>query len=178
MARRRASLLIRAAVVAACVLLAAACGAAAEVGGVDAADDVTLAPTPPAGGDGRSEPTEDGAAGRSDDDVVDVEDDDRPVERSLRPLTDAAIRDLAAREGIDRDDITVVLAQRVTWPDETLGCPLRGDERLGGPRRGVRVHLEADGRVYRYHAGGTREEPFLCDPRAAKSEEHADRIEP
>jgi hypothetical protein len=66
----------------------------------------------------------------------------------------------------------------VTWSDETLGCPLRGDDRLGGPRQGIRVHLEADERVYRYHTGGTRDEPFLCDPRAAKSEELDDRIEP
>lgn len=168
MAHSRGSPVVRTAVVTACLLVVAACGAAQDVGGADASDNAAVAATPLAEVD-RPAPT---------DDAVDVEDDDRPVERSLRPMIDAAIRDLAAREGVDPDEITVVLAQRVTWPDETLGCPLRGGERIGGPRQGTRVHLEADERVYRYHTGGARDDPFLCDPLAAKSEEHDDRIEP
>jgi hypothetical protein len=169
MAHTRGPLAVRTGVVTACLLLVAACGGAQEVGGADPSDDVAVAATPSADVDDRSAPT---------DAAVEVEDDDRPVERSLRPTIDAAIRDLATRAGVDPDEVTVVLAQRVTWSDETLGCPLRGDDRLGGPRQGIRVHLEADERVYRYHTGGTRDEPFLCDPRAAKSEELDDRIEP
>lgn len=168
MAHSRGPLVVRTAVVTACLLLAVACGAAQEAGDADAPDEVAVAATLPADVDDRA-PT---------DDVVEVEDDDRPVERSLRPTIDAAIRDLAVRAAVDPDQVTIVLAQRVTWPDETLGCPLRGSERIGGPRQGIRVHLEANERVYRYHTGGARDEPFLCDPRAAKSEDLGDRIEP
>lgn len=176
MARRRTSLRMRAAVLAVCLLLAAACGAAQEAGGAEG--EATTTPAPPTGVDAAAAPSDDGTARDDADGAVDVEGDDRPVERSLRPTIDAAVRDLAARVQVDPGEISVVLAQRVIWPDQTIGCPLRGDERIGGPRQGVRVHLEAGDRVYRYHSGGTREEPFLCDPQAVKSEEHSDRIEP
>lgn len=168
---------LRAMLVAACVLLATACGAAAEVEG--GAQDVvseaaTVASTVRPEHDAASH---DAVTPDVDDELANAEDDDRPVERSLRPVVDEAVRDLADRAAVPPDQIRVVLAQRVTWPDETLGCPLRGGEELGGPRPGTRVHLEADGVLYRYH-GAADEEPFLCDPAAAKSEEYLDRIEP
>lgn len=181
MARTRGPAVVRAVVLAACVLLATACGAAQEVGGSvqdTAAEDAVVAATPPPERDGPSSSSDDGGAPDDDGDLADAQDDDRPVERSLRPVVDEAVRDLAARAGVSPDRIRVVLAQRVTWPDDALGCPLRGGGELGDPRRGTRVHLEVDDMLYRYHTGGAREEPFLCDPAAAKSAEYHDRIEP
>lgn len=178
MARRRRRWVVRSVLVAACVALTAACAAAQEVGGdgVSAPSEVTAAATPapergvasPPAGDGSIDADADAAA-----------DDDRPVERRLRPVVDQAVQDLAERLGVPPDRVDVVLAQSVTWPDDRLGCPLRGGrEGLGGPRRGTRVHLRVDDLLYRYHTGERREGPFLCDPQAAKSEEYNDRIEP
>lgn len=165
--------MVRPAVVA-WVLLAAACGAAQDTDGGARETAPEGAPTAVTQSAAAAvAPPEDVAT-----DAPDVDADTSAVERSLRPVVDEAVRDLASRSGAASDAISVVLAQRVIWPDATLGCPLRGDERIGGPQPGARVHLEVGGRVYRYHMGGTRDEPFLCDPRAAKSEEYNDRIEP
>jgi hypothetical protein len=153
---------------------------AAEVAGdgtstAHATDSVTVGPSH---GRRSTEPygarSPDGAA----DDRTTGTADDRPVERSLRPVIDRAVRDLATRLGVSTDNIAVVLAQRVTWPDEQLGCPVRGDGELGDPQPGARVHLKVDGLLYRYHTGGRRKEPFLCDPAAAKAAERERRIEP
>lgn len=180
MARTRRHAIVRVMVVAACVLLATACGGAQEVGGSpqDLASDEALAATPPPTTRSAPPSPSDADTAPGVGELADAADDDRPVERSLRPIVDEAVRDLADRIGVPPDQIRVVLAQRVTWSDDTLGCPLRGDERLGGPHPGTRVHLEVDGVLYRYHSGGAREEPFPCDPAAAKSEEYHDRIEP
>lgn len=177
MAHRRAQAMVRTMVVAACLLLATACGAAQEVGG--SAQDVTSEDVAVAA----TAPTEQDAAPRSDDaatpdDLANADDDDRPVERSLRPVVDEAVRDLSERAGVPPGRIEVVLAQRVTWPDDALGCPVHGGRGLGDPHQGTRVHLRVDDQLYRYHTGGAQEEPFLCDPAAVKSEEYADRIEP
>jgi hypothetical protein len=182
MARRRRQAMVRAMVVAACVALATACGAAQEVGDRGqqvASEDAAAAATPHADRDAASPPPSD-AETPDVDDLANAEDDDRPVERSLRPVVDEAVRDLAARAGVPPDQVRVVLAQRVMWPDDALGCPLPGggEERGGEPRQGTRVHLEVGDRLYRYHTGGAREEPFLCDPAAAKLQEYHDRIEP
>jgi hypothetical protein len=175
--------MVRAMVLAACVALATACGAAQEVGDGGqqvASEDAAAAATPRADLDARSLPPDDAATPDVDGDLANAEDDDRPVERSLRPVVDEAVRDLAARADVPPDQIRVVLAQRVMWPDDALGCPLPGggEVRGGDTTPGTRAHLEVDDQLYRYHTGGAREEPFLCDPAAAKFEEQHDRIEP
>jgi hypothetical protein len=181
MARRRGQATVRTMVGVACLLLATACGAPQEVGGSAqdvVSEDSPVAATTPAERDAASPPSDDAATRHVDDDLANAADDDRPVERSLRPVVEEAVRDLSERAGVPPDQISVVLAQRVTWPDDALGCPVHGGGGLGDPHQGTRVHLEIDDELYRYHTGGTEEEPFLCDPAAARSEERSDRIEP
>lgn len=85
------------------------------------------------------------------------------VEVPLREIGERARQDLAARLGLRIDEIRVVEARAVTWPDSSLGCPEPGRMYLQVLTPGYRVILEAQGQRYAYHAGrdGT---PFLCPP--------------
>lgn len=94
-----------------------------------------------------------------------------------RDLVAIAVDDLAERLGVPSEAITVTLAQVVTWPDYSIGCPLRDRQYFDRPVQGTRVHLTVDGELYRYHTGGERSEPFLCDI-SLKSELPIRRLEP
>ncbi|WP_433158651.1 hypothetical protein [Kribbella sp. CA-247076] len=69
--------------------------------------------------------------------------------------------DLVKRLGIEANQVTVVSAGEVTWPDGSLGCPEPGMNYTQALVPGSRVVLEAGGKEYHYHSGGTRP-PFLC----------------
>ncbi|HSK06663.1 MAG TPA: hypothetical protein VK990_04015 [Acidimicrobiia bacterium] len=77
------------------------------------------------------------------------------------PIVEPAVTDLAERLGVDRAEIEVVMAERVTWPDGSLGCPQPGMSYTQALVEGSRVALGHDGRVYLYHAG-TDDQPSLC----------------
>ena len=79
-----------------------------------------------------------------------------------KPLVVQAIEDLAQRESISPDEVEVVSAEEVVWPDTSMGCPhpdMRYPQVL---QDGMRIILRANGREYAYHSGGHRA-PFLCD---------------
>jgi hypothetical protein len=76
-------------------------------------------------------------------------------------LVQAATRDLSARLGIPEDEIEVVEAKEVQWPDGALGCPEEGKMYTQAVVEGTQVILGANERVYDYHAGADGE-PFLC----------------
>ncbi|GAB2650607.1 hypothetical protein [Kribbella swartbergensis] len=72
--------------------------------------------------------------------------------------------DLAKRLGVDAAQVTVISSTEVTWPDGSLGCPEPGMNYTQALVPGSRIILEAGGKQYHYHSGGTRP-PFLCtDP--------------
>ncbi|TCO45095.1 hypothetical protein EV646_109270 [Kribbella antiqua] len=72
--------------------------------------------------------------------------------------------DLVARLGVDAGQVTVVSSEEMTWSDGSLGCPEPGMSYTQALIDGYRVILEADGKRYHYHSGGSRP-PFLCaDP--------------
>jgi hypothetical protein len=77
------------------------------------------------------------------------------------PIVEPARTDLARRLGIDPDEIEVVRAEEITWPDGSMGCPEPGKSYTQALVEGSRVVLVHDDRVYVYHAGGGSE-PFLC----------------
>jgi len=77
---------------------------------------------------------------------------------------EAAIADLAERQGADPADIEVVSVENVTWPDASVGCPEEGMQYAQMLTDGVRIVLELDGQRYEYHAGGDREVFFCPDP--------------
>ncbi|MEX0795205.1 MAG: hypothetical protein WD274_00775 [Acidimicrobiia bacterium] len=77
-------------------------------------------------------------------------------------VVDKAILDLVARTGVSPESVTIVAAEAKTWSDGSLGCPQPGMSYTQALVDGSRVLLEADGRLYDYHAGSDGE-PFLCE---------------
>jgi hypothetical protein len=77
------------------------------------------------------------------------------------PIVAPAIDDLAGRLGISPDDIEVVSAEEVTWPDGSLGCPEPGVSYTQALVDGSRAVLRYEDRAFVYHAGPD-DQPFLC----------------
>lgn len=77
------------------------------------------------------------------------------------PIVEPAVTDLAGRLGVEPSEIEVVMAERVTWPDGSLGCPEPGMSYTQALVEGSKVVLGHGERVYLYHAG-TDDQPFLC----------------
>lgn len=88
-------------------------------------------------------------------------------EGSMEEIIEQARRDLAGRLGVPVEEIRVVEARAVTWPDSSLGCPEPERLYLQVLTPGYRVVLEAQGQRYAYHAG-RQGPPFLCPPDRAK----------
>jgi hypothetical protein len=78
-------------------------------------------------------------------------------------VAELARADLADRLQVDPTQIEIVSAERVTWPDGSLGCPQPGQFYTQALVDGSRVILGIDNRsrVYVYHAGSDSQ-PFLC----------------
>ena len=83
------------------------------------------------------------------------------ADAEVQAVIDQARADLIDRLAITGDDIELVEAQAVRWPDSSLGCPEPGKYYLQALRSGTRVVLRAAGRLYHYHAGGNTQ-AFLC----------------
>lgn len=81
---------------------------------------------------------------------------------ALKPLVDATVADLAQRLRIPPAEVCVLEARSVVWPDRSLGCPRPGMLYPQVLQDGVFIRLQAQGRAYAYHGGGSRA-PFLCD---------------
>lgn len=79
----------------------------------------------------------------------------------LAGVVDAAVADLSSRLVVAPESIEVVRADRVTWPDGSLGCPQPGQAYTQALIDGFRVILGHEGRVFDYHAGSDAE-PSLC----------------
>jgi len=84
------------------------------------------------------------------------------VEPGLESLIERAKEDLARRLSISVDQIVVLEARSVVWPDGGLGCPQPGMAYAQVPREGVLIRLRAEQRIYSYH-GGAGTPPFLCE---------------
>ena len=72
---------------------------------------------------------------------------------ALDPLVADAVADLARQLDVSPDDVTVVAAREVTWPDGSLGCPEPGMMYTQALVDGTLVVLEANGQRYEYHGG-------------------------
>ncbi|GGU24653.1 hypothetical protein GCM10007979_24310 [Nocardioides albus] len=93
---------------------------------------------------------------------------DVPSSSSPTPAEDpnvaAAIADLAERQGLKSEEITVVSNEKVTWRDGSLGCPEPGKMYTMALVDGVRVVLEAAGETYEYHGGESGPVRFCENP--------------
>lgn len=78
-------------------------------------------------------------------------------------LVQLARADLEERLGVPEDEIKVLEARPVVWPDASLGCPQPGMFYIQILVEGGLIRLEAGGQEYNYHIGDNAE-PFLCEP--------------
>jgi hypothetical protein len=84
------------------------------------------------------------------------------LDPGLEPLLEQAKEDLAQRLSVPIDQIEVLEAELVVWPDASLGCPQPGMRYRQVPMDGALIRLQAEGQVYEYHSGGSRG-LFLCE---------------
>lgn len=86
----------------------------------------------------------------------------RYIDSSLLPEINDAKQDLAGRVDAESGTIEVVRAERITWPDGSLGCPRPGMLYTQALVRGYFIQLRAGDRHWNYH-GGRGGPPQLCD---------------
>ncbi|MBC7877971.1 MAG: hypothetical protein H7Y59_12450 [Anaerolineales bacterium] len=85
-----------------------------------------------------------------------------PSDAGLQDLIEKAKADLAQRLTISVDQIILLEATSVVWPDASLGCPQPGMVYIQVPEDGLLIRLQVSNQIYPYHSGGFRE-PFLCE---------------
>ena len=79
----------------------------------------------------------------------------------LKPSIDLAVQDLAAKLGAKAEDIDVLEARYVTWPDSSVGCPKPGMQYMQVLTDGVLIVLRHGSASYHYHAS-LEGRPFYC----------------
>jgi hypothetical protein len=84
-----------------------------------------------------------------------------PYRSDIENLVIQAKEDLVDRLSIPIDQIEVLEAKSVVWPDASLGCPQPGMRYKQVQVDGVLIQLQTNGQVYEYHRGGSRG-LFLC----------------
>lgn len=84
-----------------------------------------------------------------------------PYSPDMQDLVIQAKGDLAAHLSIIMEEIEVLEATSVVWPDASLGCPQPDMRYKQVQVDGVLIRLQASGQVYEYHGGGSRG-LFLC----------------
>jgi hypothetical protein len=75
---------------------------------------------------------------------------------------DQAVTEAGGEFDVDPDRIEVLVAEEVTWPDGSLGCPEPGEMYTQALVEGYRIVLEVDGEEVHYH-GARDEPPFRCE---------------
>lgn len=81
----------------------------------------------------------------------------------LSRFTEAIVRDLGRQIGVAAEDIRLVSAEAVVWPDGALGCPAEGTDYIEMQIEGLRLTFEADGNLYTYHTDGNNNYVFCRD---------------
>ena len=128
-------------------LLLAACGGATDE-------------SPPAG----QEVDEAAPDAENEEDADDVEDGDAPAD--LDEFLDQAIAAAVAERGVAEEEIEVLRAEEVEWPDGARGCPEEGEMYTQAIVPGYLAVLDVAGEEQYWH-GAEGEAPFHCeDPQA------------
>jgi len=84
-----------------------------------------------------------------------------PVSPELQSRVQAALADAARRTGLDTSALKVVGAERVTWPDGSLGCPAPGMMYSMALVPGYRIRIQAGTQQLDYHSALSGQ-PSLC----------------
>jgi hypothetical protein len=87
-----------------------------------------------------------------------------PTPVGMDALVKAAMQDLAMRLSVRLDQITLVEATAVTWPDASLGCPRLGMMYAQVLIPGFRIVLKVADQLYEYHSGRGGELTTCKDP--------------
>jgi hypothetical protein len=104
---------------------------------------------PPSGGQDSPGVSDDSPSADADGDLPDV-----PV--------DQAVVEAGGEAGVDPEEIEVLVAEEVTWPDGALGCPEPDGMYTQALVEGYRIVLSVAGEEVHYH-GARGEPPFRCD---------------
>jgi hypothetical protein len=72
-----------------------------------------------------------------------------------KSLIEKAKQDLSKRLSIPEDQISLKSIESVEWSDTSLGCPEKGKMYAQVVVPGYKIILEAQGKTYEYHAGGS-----------------------
>ena len=75
-----------------------------------------------------------------------------PVDAGLQSLIEKAKADLANRLAVSTNEISLIEATSVTWPDSSLGCPQEGMVYTQVLTPGYLILLEHGGTTFEYHA--------------------------
>ena len=94
--------------------------------------------------------------------VTDSPGEGESYDKALEPLVNKAKEDLSNRLKVGVDQIIVVEAELVIWPDASLGCPQPDMVYIQVPEDGTLIRLAVADQVYEYHGGGWTD-PFLCE---------------
>ena len=81
----------------------------------------------------------------------------------LQDAVRAALQDAARRSGRDVSSLQVALAEPVTWPDGSLGCPAPERMYTQALVPGYRIRIVAGSETLEYHGAG-QGEPSYCPP--------------
>ena len=85
-----------------------------------------------------------------------------PADTGIQNLIEKAKEDLAQRLTISANEINVVEATSVTWPDSSLGCPQEGMVYTQVLTPGYLILLEHGGNTFEYHASN-RDSITTCE---------------
>ena len=82
-------------------------------------------------------------------------------------ITDPVVAEIARLAGVPVDQVTIVSAEMVTFPDGSLGCPVPGMAYTQVLVDGYKIVAEAGGRTYDFR--GTGGSFRQCDPKVRPS---------
>ncbi len=78
------------------------------------------------------------------------------------PAVEQAKRALAQQVGVPPDQVAVVSATAVQWPDSSLGCPQPGFAYSQVVTPGYLIVLQAGGKTYEFHSDRAGQRVVTC----------------
>jgi predicted small lipoprotein YifL len=88
---------------------------------------------------------------------------DTELDESLPMVpVDQALVEAGGEFDVDPEQIEVLVAEEVTWPDGAIGCPEPGEMYTQALVEGYRIVLDVDGEEVHYH-GARDQPPFRCE---------------
>jgi hypothetical protein len=85
------------------------------------------------------------------------------MDADLQAMVQAALADASQRAAKGAPPPNVISAERVTWPDGSLGCPMPGRMYTMALVPGYRIRIQSGAEQFDYHAS-MRGPPTFCPP--------------